>query len=49
MERVLPQLKVVVKNDPRDWRFHLEQIKSLRSNIDSVNHNLQLLKLQDSN
>lgn len=36
MERVLPQLKVVVKSDNRDWRTHFEQIKSLRTNIDSV-------------
>ncbi|ETN58190.1 intraflagellar transport protein 57 [Anopheles darlingi] len=36
LERVLPQLKVVVKTDPRDWRAHLEQMRTLRSNIDTV-------------
>ncbi|XP_012253436.2 intraflagellar transport protein 57 homolog [Athalia rosae] len=33
LERVLPQLKVTVKTDPRDWRAHLEQMKQHRSNI----------------
>lgn len=33
LERVLPTLKVVVKADPRDWRAHLDQMKSLRKNI----------------
>ncbi|XP_058124141.1 intraflagellar transport protein 57 homolog [Anopheles ziemanni] len=36
LERVLPQLKVVVKTDPRDWRAHLEQMRSLRSNIETA-------------
>lgn len=38
MERVLPQLKIVVKSDNRDWRAHLEQIRTLRTNIESVNN-----------
>ncbi|XP_035915319.1 intraflagellar transport protein 57 homolog [Anopheles stephensi] len=48
LERVLPQLKVVVKTDPRDWRAHLEQMRSLRSNIDSATEETdsQLAKLQ---
>ncbi|CAO1372007.1 unnamed protein product [Diamesa hyperborea] len=48
MERVLPQLKVVVKSDNRDWRTHFEQIKSLRTNIDTVSDEAQsqLKKLQ---
>lgn len=36
MERVLPQLKIVVKSENRDWRAHLEQIKTLKANIDGV-------------
>lgn len=38
MERVLPQLKIIVKSDNRDWRAHLEQIKTLRTNIESVSN-----------
>lgn len=38
IERVLPQLKIVVKSDNRDWRAHLEQIKTLRSNIETVSN-----------
>lgn len=33
LERVLPQLKVVIKADPRDWRFRLEQMKTYRGEI----------------
>ncbi|KAH0569075.1 intraflagellar transport protein 57 homolog [Cotesia glomerata] len=33
LERVLPQLKVTIKTDSRDWRSHLEQMKQLRANI----------------
>lgn len=36
LERALPQLKIVVKTDPRDWRAHWEQMKTLRDNINSV-------------
>lgn len=36
MERVLPQLKIVVKSDNRDWRTHFEQMKNLRNSIDQV-------------
>lgn len=36
MERVLPQLKIVVKSDNRDWRTHFEQMKNLRNAIDQV-------------
>uniref|UniRef100_A0A182JDK0 Uncharacterized protein n=1 Tax=Anopheles atroparvus TaxID=41427 RepID=A0A182JDK0_ANOAO len=48
LERVLPQLKVVVKTDPRDWRAHLEQMRSLRSNIETATEDTdsQLQKLQ---
>ncbi|XP_050084526.1 intraflagellar transport protein 57 homolog [Anopheles aquasalis] len=48
LERVLPQLKVVVKTDPRDWRAHLEQMRTLRSNIDTATEETdsQLKKLQ---
>ncbi|KAJ8913943.1 hypothetical protein NQ315_015180 [Exocentrus adspersus] len=34
VERVLPHLKVTIKNDNRDWRSHLEQMKSYKGNID---------------
>ncbi|XP_066601228.1 intraflagellar transport protein 57 homolog [Prorops nasuta] len=33
LERVLPQLKVTVKTNSRDWRAHLDQMKQFRSNI----------------
>ncbi|XP_043519254.1 intraflagellar transport protein 57 homolog [Frieseomelitta varia] len=33
LERVLPQLKVTIKTDSRDWRSHIEQMKQLRTNI----------------
>lgn len=36
MERVLPQLKIVVKSDNRDWRTHFDQIKNLRNTIEQV-------------
>lgn len=42
LERVLPTLKVVVKADPRDWRAHLEQMKTLRKNIQSATEETQL-------
>lgn len=41
LERVLPTLKVVVKADPRDWRAHLEQMKSLRKNIQTASDETQ--------
>ncbi|CAG9770330.1 unnamed protein product [Ceutorhynchus assimilis] len=34
VERVLPLLKVTIKNENRDWRSHLEQMKIYKSNID---------------
>ncbi|XP_018572596.1 intraflagellar transport protein 57 homolog [Anoplophora glabripennis] len=34
VERVLPQLKVTIKNDNRDWRSHLDQMKSYKNSID---------------
>lgn len=33
LERVLPTLRVIIKADSRDWRAHLEQMKTLRKNI----------------
>ena len=33
LERVLPQLKVTIKTDSRDWRAHIDQMKQLRTNI----------------
>lgn len=35
LERVLPHLKVVIKNDNRDWRSHFEQMKSYRANSEN--------------
>ncbi|XP_057672450.1 intraflagellar transport protein 57 homolog isoform X1 [Diorhabda carinulata] len=35
VERVLPLLKVTIKNDNRDWRSHLEQMKQHQSTIDN--------------
>lgn len=35
-EQVLPQLKVFVKSDIRDWRAHLAQMESFKKNIDEV-------------
>lgn len=35
LERVLPQLKVTIKSDSRDWRSHLEQMKTHRTNTES--------------
>ncbi|XP_076296741.1 intraflagellar transport 57 [Lasioglossum baleicum] len=35
LERVLPQLKVTVKTDSRDWRSHIDQMQQLRTNIAS--------------
>lgn len=47
IERVLPQLKVTIKSDPRDWRSHLEQMKLHRSGIEEAltNTKVQLDKL----
>lgn len=35
VERVLPQLKVTILNDSRDWRGHLEQMKVYKKEIES--------------
>jgi estrogen-related receptor beta like 1 len=36
LERVLPQLKVTIKTDARDWRAHLDQMQKYRSGIDEA-------------
>ncbi|XP_065159076.1 intraflagellar transport protein 57 homolog [Atheta coriaria] len=36
LERVLPQLKVTISNNSRDWRAHLEQMKLYRGTIDNT-------------
>lgn len=36
LERVLPQLKVTIKTDNRDWRSHIEQMKMHKKNIVDV-------------
>lgn len=48
LERVLPQLKVIIRTDPRDWRAHLEQIKTLHKEIESARMDTgpQLKKLE---
>lgn len=35
LERVLPHLKITIKNENRDWRSHLEQMKQYKSSVDS--------------
>lgn len=35
LERVLPQLKVTVRTDSRDWRAHLDQMKQLQTEIEN--------------
>lgn len=35
LEKVLPQLKITITNDSRDWRGHLEQMKNYKNSIDS--------------
>ncbi|XP_055837148.1 intraflagellar transport protein 57 homolog [Episyrphus balteatus] len=42
LERVLPQLKIVVKADSRDWRSHLSQIENLKQNIDGISDETQM-------
>lgn len=34
VERVVPRLKITIRNDNRDWRSHLEQMKQYRNSID---------------
>lgn len=34
VERVLPQLRVVINNENRDWRSHLDQMKNYKTFID---------------
>ncbi|KAJ9585301.1 hypothetical protein L9F63_002886 [Diploptera punctata] len=36
LERVLPQLKVTINTDARDWRAHLDQMQKHRSGIDEA-------------
>uniref|UniRef100_A0A1A9WN27 Uncharacterized protein n=1 Tax=Glossina brevipalpis TaxID=37001 RepID=A0A1A9WN27_9MUSC len=40
-EQVLPQLKVFVKSDIRDWRAHLTQIESFKNNITEITEDTQ--------
>lgn len=35
-EQVMPQLKVYVKSDVRDWRAHMNQMEMLKNNITDV-------------
>ncbi|XP_005181601.1 intraflagellar transport protein 57 homolog [Musca domestica] len=41
-EQVLPQLKVYVRSDVRDWRAHMNQMDSLKSSITEATENTQL-------
>jgi Intra-flagellar transport protein 57. len=43
VERVQPRLKVTVRNDARDWRSNLEQIKQYRN---AITGNLEGTKVQ---
>ncbi|XP_076250955.1 intraflagellar transport protein 57 homolog [Rhynchophorus ferrugineus] len=43
VERVLPMLKVTIKNENRDWRSHLEQMKNYET---SINESLAPTKMQ---
>lgn len=36
LERVLPQLKVTIKSDIRDWRSHIEQMRTHKKSIEDV-------------
>lgn len=36
LERVLPQLKVTIKSDNRDWQSHIDQMKTHKKNIEEV-------------
>lgn len=48
LERVLPQLKIVVKSDNRDWRTHHEKMKNFKNTIEQVSEEVQaqLKKIQ---
>lgn len=47
VERVLPQLRVTINNENRDWRSHFEQMKSYKELIDGnfVNTRTQLERM----
>lgn len=49
LERVLPQLKIVVKSDNRDWRTHHEKMKNFKNTIELVSEEVQvqLKKIQN--
>lgn len=34
VERVLPQLRITIRNDSKDWRAHLEDMRRYQSDID---------------
>ncbi|KAL1505259.1 hypothetical protein ABEB36_004861 [Hypothenemus hampei] len=36
VERVLPLLKITIKNESRDWRAHLEQMKAYKNSINET-------------
>lgn len=48
LEKVLPQLKVTIVNNNRDWRANLEQMKAFKKNIDNaiVSAKSEMEKLQ---
>ncbi|XP_065358015.1 intraflagellar transport protein 57 homolog [Calliphora vicina] len=41
-EEVMPQLKVYVRSDVRDWRAHLNQMNSLKDNITEFTEDTQI-------
>ena len=36
VERVLPSLKITVRQDAKDWRAHLEQMETYRTNLNET-------------
>lgn len=43
LERVLPRLKVTIRNENRDWRSHLDQMKQYKNTIE---HSMPAAKIQ---
>ncbi|KAH8866803.1 Intraflagellar transport protein 57 like [Schistosoma japonicum] len=49
VERILPQLRINVRNDVKDWRTHLEQIRKLKIEMENTFEDAksQLVRLQN--
>lgn len=48
-EQVMPQLKVYVRSDVRDWRAHMNQMDMLKTNITEVQGTRDTNILQNTN